>query len=168
MNRRSFFTAIFIITFLLVTISFAQARGPGRGRFNSPEQGMGKGPMHGNVDSCLEELDLSPDQIARIKKIREEHRENMDRIREEMHNYRTQQRKHMQQEADVDDKSLEELLNQGSEMWKEREREKMRYRRQISALLTQEQRDRLYMCKGSGPKPRWEGRKGSPPIPPEE
>ena len=96
----------------------------------------------------------------------EEHRENMDRIMEDMHKYRTQQRKQLQQGADVDEKSLENLLNQGSEMWKEKERERIRYRQQISTLLTQEQNDRLYMCKSSRPKPRWEKRQGRPPIPP--
>jgi Spy/CpxP family protein refolding chaperone len=166
MKPRSFFTAIFIITFLLVTISIARAHGPGRGRFNGPEQGMGKGSRHGNIDACLEKLDLSSDQIAQLKKIREEHRENMDRIREDMHKYRTQQRKQLQKGADVDEKPLEDLLNQGSEIWKERERERMRYRHQISDLLTQEQKDRLYMCKSSRPKPRWEDRQGKPPFPP--
>lgn len=168
MNRRSFFTTIFIITFLFVTLSIAQARGPGRGRFNSPEQGKVKGLRHGNMDACLEELDLSSDQIAQLKKIREEHRENMDSIREEMHKFRTQQREQLQKGADVDEKSLEDSLNKGSEIWKERERERIRYRQQISDLLSQEQKDKLYMCKNFRPKPRWKDRQGRPAITPED
>lgn len=168
MKRRSFITAIFIITFLLSTISIVQAHGPGRGRFNDPDRGMGNGPRHGDMDACLGELDLSSDQIARLKKIRQEHMENMDRIREEMQKYRSQQRKQLQNGADMDEKSLEDLLNQGAEMWKEREREQFRYRHQISDLLTQKQRDSLYMCKSFRPKPRWEDRHDRPPFPPEE
>lgn len=168
MKRRSFISTIFIITFLLSTISIAQSRGPGGQRFNCLEQGMGKGPRYGGMDACLGELDLSSDQISQLKKIRQEHMENMDRIREEMRKYRSQQRKQLQNGADMDEKSLEDLLNQGAEMWKERERQQFRYRHQISELLTQKQRDSLYMCKSFRPKPRWEDRHDRPQFPPEE
>ncbi|MGA1864102.1 MAG: Spy/CpxP family protein refolding chaperone [bacterium] len=168
MKRRSFITAIFVITFLLSTISIAQAHGPGRGRFNDPGREMCNGAGYEDMDACLGELDLSSDQIAQLKKIRQEHMENMDRIREEMRKYRSQQRKQLQNGADMDEKSLEEMLNQGAEMWKEREREQIRYRHQISNLLTQKQRDSLYMCKSFRPKPGREDQHGRPPFPPEE
>ena len=167
MKLKSFFITVFIISFLFAIISFAQARGPGRGNCNGPDQEIGRGAKYRNMDACLEELDLSSDQIAQLRKVREEHMGNMDQIRDDMHKYRVQQRKHMQKGTDVDEKSLEDLLNQGSEFWKEREREKIRYRNQISALLTQEQKDKLYMCKNFRPNPRWENRKGKP-FSPEE
>ena len=163
MKRRSFLITIFVITFLFAAISIAQARGPGKGRCNGPDQGMDRGGRQRNIDACLGELDLSSDQIAQLKKVREKHMENMDRIREDMHKYRIQQRKQLQKGADVDEESIEDLLNQGSKLWQERERGKLRYRQQISALLTQEQKDRLYMCKNF--KPKWKDQQGRPMLP---
>ena len=142
MKRRSYATVFFLMIFFFATISVAQARGPGRCR---PDKGMGREVRQRNTDGCLADLDLSSDQIARFRDIREEHMDKMDRIRGKMQEYRTQKRK-MQAMTDTDQKSLETLLDQGSELWKEREREQLRYRRQIYALLSQEQRDRLYMC----------------------
>ncbi|MGA1790840.1 MAG: Spy/CpxP family protein refolding chaperone [bacterium] len=142
MKRRSYVTVFFLMIFFFATISIAQARGPGR---CGPDKGMGREVRQKNINNCLSELNLSSDQIARFRDIRDAHMEKMDRIRGEMHEYRTQKRK-LQKVTDVDQKSLETLLDQGSELWKEREREQVQYRQQISALLSQEQKDRLYMC----------------------
>ena len=149
MKRRSYVTVFFLMVFFLATLSIAQARGPGR---CGPDKGVGREVRQRNINNCLSELNLSSDQIARFRDIREEHMEKMDRIRGEMYEYRTRKRK-LQKVADVDQKSLETLLDQGSELWKEREREQLRYRRQISALLSQEQKDRLYMCDTFRPGP---------------
>lgn len=155
MKRRSYVTVFFLMIFFFATISIAQARGPGR---CGQDNGMGGEFRQKNINNCLGELNLSSDQIARFRDIREEHMEKMDRIREDMQEYRTQKRK-LQSVTDVDQKSLETLLDQGSELWKEREREQLRYRRQISSLLSQEQKDRLYMCETFRPRP---GRQGKP------
>ena len=160
MKHRSFFAIIFVVILLFGTISFAQARGPGRGRDKGPDRGMGREARHGHIDACFADLDLSSDQIVQFRKIREGHRESMDRIKEEMHKYRIQKRKQMQKGIDADPETSEDLLNQGSELWKEREREMLNYRNQLSGLLTQEQKDKLYMCENFRPKPGWEERQG--------
>jgi Spy/CpxP family protein refolding chaperone len=167
MKRNFFYTAIFITTILFGTISFANARGPGRDRCNGPDQKIDRRAKPRNIDTCISGLDLSSEQIALFRKVREEHMENMDRIRDDMHKYRNQKRKQFQKVTDIDEKSLENLLNQGSELWKERERERLSYRQQVSALLTQEQKDRLYICKSFRSKSGREHRQGRP-IPPED
>ena len=150
MKRKAMLSMILICVLLFGTISIVQAYRPGCGLGNKPGRGIGRGPMQTNIDECIEELDLSPDQISEFIKIREAHGENMDRIREEMGTYRSQMRQAMQKGTDLG----EDILNQGAELWKERERERLKFRQQLSNLLTQEQRDRLYMCKNFRSRPR--------------
>ncbi len=166
MKLISLITIIFMITLLLATISVAQARGPGKGRSNGVDGGMGKGLRQRNIDACLRDLDLSSDQIAQFRKIRDAHMDTMEQVRDDMHKYRVQKRKQLQKGVDTDQKSLENLLDEGAKLWKEREMGQMQYRQKISSLLTQEQKDRLYMCETFRPQSGWGPSKGRP-VPPE-
>lgn len=154
MKRASFMSVILVIILLCATVSIGQARGPGRGRCIGPQGEDGRGPGQRGVNACLADLDLSSDQIARLRKIREEHLANMDRIRQDMRTCRNQIDA-LQNGTDADQAALEKFLDQGANQWKEREKERLRYRQQISALLTQEQRDSLYMCETFGQGQRW-------------
>jgi len=163
MKRIAFLSMIFVFIFLFATISITQAYRPGRGGGNRPDRGMCREPMPGKFDKCIGELGLSSDQISEFRKLRETHMGNMEQIREGMHTYKVQVRKAIQNGTDVDD----DLLNQGSELWKERERERVRYRRQLSNLLTQEQKDKLYMCQNFRSRAKGYFPQGDP-APPEE
>ena len=167
MKRRSFFTIALVITFLLATTICAQARMFGRGRGNKSARGMGKGQRQGVIDTCLSDLDLSSEQITQLRQIREEHRENMEKIRTDKRKYKTEMRELMREGIDADQISLEKILNQGAESWKKGEKEKLLYRRQLLGLLTQGQKDTLYMCENFKPRPRPENRQGTP-FSPEE
>lgn len=167
MRRTSFITIIMVVILLCATVSIGQARGPGKGGCIGPQGEYARGSGQRGINACLADLDLSSDQIARFRKIREEHLANMDRIRQEMRTYRNQTRSLLQNGTDVDQGALEKLLDKGSSQWKEREKEHLRYRQQISALLTQEQKDRLYMCETFKQGPRWGYPQGRS-VPPEE
>lgn len=147
MKHKFFITTIFATIFFLGIIPFAQAHGPGRGEFSNRHQRKGKGPKQGNIDACLEKLDLSADQMAQFRKIREEHNENMAHIRDDMREFRARQREQLNKGTAIDEKTEEELLNQGATFWKEKERLRLRYRQHLNDLLTQEQKDTLYMCR---------------------
>lgn len=149
MKRKVFYTMIFVCILIFGSISIVQAYRPGRGSGNKPGRDMGRGPRQTNIDECIGELELSSDQISVFRKLREEHRDNMDQLREGMHKYKTQMRQAMQKGTDVG----EDILNQGAELWKGRERERLRYRQQISNLLTQEQKTNSICVKTSGQDP---------------
>ena len=166
MKRRSYLIIILSITLLLATISVSQARGPRKGGCNGKDAEMGRGLRQRNIDVCLRDLDLSSDQIAQFRKIRDAHIDTMEQIRDDMHKYRAQKRKQLQKGVATDQKSLENLLDEGAKLWKEREMEKMQYRQKISSLLTQEQKDRLYMCETFRPR-QGRGPSRGRPVPPE-
>ncbi len=143
MRGRSFFTIIFAIVFLAAIVTIAYAHGPGRKMGSGQDWQIDKGLRHRGIDTCLDKLDLTSEQIAQIKTVRKEHRENMGSIKEDMNIYRTRLREQVLKETDFDQNSFDEIINQGSEVWKEMERERLRYLQQVSELLTQEQKDKI-------------------------
>lgn len=170
MNRKSLFEGAIFIFILFMLFSVAQARGPGQGRGVPPEQimrkgvneGQGMGRPHGGkglglekgrMDYCLAGLDLSSEQIAKLRGIREEHLQKMAQIRGDMQKYRAQHRTEVRKGEGEEQGKSEDTLDQIAELWKEREREMRHYREQITTMLTQEQKDKLYMCESIGPKP---------------
>ncbi|MGA1824993.1 MAG: Spy/CpxP family protein refolding chaperone [bacterium] len=168
MKHKSFFTIALVITFLLATVISAQARMFGDGRCNKSNRGMRKGHRQCGIDMCLSDLDLSSEQITQLRQIREEHRKNMESIRTDQRQYRKDMRELMQKGTDADQISLEKMLNQGAESWKKREKEKLVYRQKLFGLLTQEQKNKVYMCENFKLRPRGQDQKGPSFFPEKE
>ncbi|MGA1867288.1 MAG: Spy/CpxP family protein refolding chaperone [bacterium] len=147
MKHKFFITTIFATILLCGIISVAQAHGPGWGEFRKQRQGKGRGLRQGNNNACWENLNLSEDQTAQFRKINEEYNENMEQIRDSMRQFRVRVREQLNKGTAIDEKTEEELLDQGATFWKEKERLKLRYRQRLNDLLTQEQKDKLYLCR---------------------
>lgn len=142
MQRKSLIIVTIIGVFLFITASAVHACGPGFGRNRGHGfEGTGRGK-----DACINDLNLTSDQISKFREIREDHLNKMQDLRGKWADSRAKERPLLSKEK-LDQAEADALIQQGAELWKEQAKERLDYKQKILGILTQEQKDRLYMCR---------------------
>jgi len=167
MKHKYFFSTIFIIIIIIASVSLVHAYRPGKGKgtradmgfgASRPERGACKKPVEKGFGRCLGELELTPEQISKLRSLEEEHLEKRSKMKADMEQYRERKRSMLNQGTDVTEEQIQNLVDEGAELWKVKETEMLRHTQQILDLLNQEQRERLNLCEGM----RGHGRSGGP------
>lgn len=159
MKRKYFLISIFIVLFLIVSLSILHAHGPGRemrkGTVHRMSRERAGREMPGNrINRCLKELDLSAEQSEKLNQYRQDHISNMEKIHTQINDYRVRQRQLIQSNSDENAAGIDALIDEGVELWKQQERERIRFQSQLYDMLTQEQRDKLVTCESLNQKPK--------------
>lgn len=180
--KRRLFLVITLMAFFALTITKAYAQPPGSGRGpltvrpnrsdmpyrpnmgRYPDKKMEREFRIREMDRCLDELNLSPEQLTDVDKIRKEHREKIDKINEEMENYRKSMIE-LESKKDADQETIEEVVSRGVKAWKEGQLERITYRKSLSGILTQEQMESLGKCEDSINMKMMRHRPGPYPFP---
>ena len=159
-TRKNTFMVSALVALLVVsmaTVALAQGPGQGQGR-NGKGNGQGQGQGQGEfgpqmqVERMAKRLDLSADQVASIKEIRESGRTENQEMRKEAMRLRNEKRGEMLKD-DPSTKTVLALTTELGDLRTKMQVNRMENRLEVRKVLTPEQRDKMLLSgEGRGDK----------------